>query len=112
MFSTIASGNAMLCSTIICSKMETTNLFCDQKNVIYVLVAHDPSELTTRKNLCKKHECKHGTQQMQRTDTLHQLTACDFSRNVFYLALEIFLQESGSDSDLPTLSGLFKDSCP
>lgn len=112
MFSTIASGNAMLCSTRICSKIEMTLFFFDQKNAICVLAAHDPSVLTTRKNLCKQHECKHGTQQMQWTDTLCQLTACDFSHNVFYLTLEIFLQESGRDSDLPTLSELLKNSCP
>lgn len=83
MFPTIASGNTMFCSTIICSKIETTNFFCDQKNVIYVLAAHDLSELTTRKKFCKQHECKHGTQQIQWTDTLCQLTASVFSHNVF-----------------------------
>lgn len=66
---------------------------------------------TATKHLCKQHECKHGTQEMRWTDTLCWLTAADSSHNVFCLALEIFLQESGRDPDLLILPGLFKDSC-
>lgn len=68
--------------------------------------------LTSREKLCKQDKCKHGTNRCNgQTPFAGSLPVISLLM-CFYLALEISLQGSGKGSDLPTFSGLFKDSSP
>lgn len=93
-------------SSVICFReTETSEFFCNQGNVMHALAADKQGKALQTRQMQTWH------QQMQWTDTLRWLPACDSSFNVLLShPREISLQGSGKGSDLPTFSGLFKDS--
>lgn len=101
----MAHGNAMLFASIICPQTEAVHFFFVTRQMGYKFWW-----LTTRQGWQETFASSMNTSMAPLGQA--PLPACIFSYNAFSLALEIFLQESGGHSDLPTLFGLFEDSCP